>query len=104
MSIADIFCVQTCHFLTQRLIPPSRPRSWYGQLYYIDHLLSTDGGIPITPRIVWTKSTDGLMEIDVIYFILWRNNDQTAPVLPPTSLSLSAASGGDPALSGSATS
>ena len=28
---------------------------------------------------------DGLMEIAVIYFILWRNNDQTAPVLPSSS-------------------
>jgi len=45
---------------------------------------------------------NGLMEIAVIYFILWRSHDQTAPVLPSSS-SGTATLGDNPALCGSAT-
>ena len=50
-------------------MPPSRPRSWYGRLCSIYHLLSTDGGIPIARHIVWTISTGWAVDWGVI--IVW---------------------------------
>ena len=53
-------------------MPPSRPRSWYGQFCSIYHLLSTDGGIPIARHIVWTISTGWSADWGVI--IVWNTH------------------------------